>query len=133
MRRFGTAVLLAGAVLLASAGLANASSHGAMPPNLGFIDMMVWEIQHYTIHMQMTFEGIRTWFVSRELGWMLIDNQSLCAEQGRLTAHLFDTGMHALMSFFSTAIVLLWIGIEVAARILRFIASFMRRPAQAPA
>ena len=133
MRRFGTAVLLAGAVLLASVGVASASSHGAMPAGLSFTDMVVWEVQHYAIHMQLTAQAIQTWFVSPQLGWDLLDGQSLCSSQGRLTELLFDTGTHALESFFSTIIVLAWIGIEIAARILAFLANLARRPTQAHA
>lgn len=121
MKRLSTAVLIASAVLLTTVSAAFASDHGSMPSDLSLWDQAVWEVQHYAIHMQMTFDGIRTWFASREVGWMLLDNQALCAEQGRLTAHLFDTGMHALISFFSTLIVLAWIGIEVAARVLAFL------------
>lgn len=133
MRRFGTAALLAGAVLLASAGIAQASSHGAMPSNLGFVDAVLWEFQHFGMHMSMTFQAIQVWVVSPEAGWSLLDGQALCADQGQLTGHLFDTGMHALLSFATVALLGTWIGIEVAARIMAFVAGLMRRPVPAVA
>lgn len=121
MRRFVTAVCVAGAMLLVSVPAAFASSHGAMPAGLSLWDQASWEVQHYLIHMQMTFEAIRAWFVSPELGWALLNDQTLCATQGHLTEHLFDTGMHALVSFFSTLVVLAWVGVEAASHVLNFI------------
>jgi hypothetical protein len=118
MKKLAMATLAALAVTAATVSAAFASSHGAMPYGLSLWDQMVWEVQHYTLHMQLTFEAIRTWFVSPQLGWDLLNSQTLCAEQGRMTEHLFDTGKHALETFFSTVIVLAWMGVGVAARVL---------------
>jgi hypothetical protein len=85
---------------------------------LSLWDQMVWEVEHYALHMQLTFEAILAWFLSPHLGWDLLNSQTLCAEQGRMTGHLFDTGMHALETFFSTVIILAWVGLEVATRAL---------------
>jgi hypothetical protein len=117
MKKLATATLVALAVIAATVP-AFASSHGAMPAHLSLWDQMVWEVVHYAIHMQLTFEAIRVWFVSPQLGWALLDSQTLCAEQGRMTEHFFDTGMHAIETFLSTLGVLVWMGAVVAARAL---------------
>jgi hypothetical protein len=80
------------------------------PASLSVWDQMVWEVEHYALHMQLTFEAILTWFVSPQLGWHLLNSQTLCADQGRMTEHLFDTGMHALETFFLTIVVMAWVG-----------------------
>jgi hypothetical protein len=118
MRKLATATLVALAVAGATVSAAFASSHGAMPAGLSLWDQMVWEVEHYVFHMYLTFEAILAWFVSPQLGWDLLNSQTLCAEQGRMTEHLFDTGMHALETFSSTVIIMAWIGVEVVARAL---------------
>jgi hypothetical protein len=118
MRNLATAALAALVITGVTVSAAFASSHGAMPSGLSLWDQMVWEVEHYVLHMQLTFEAIRTWLVFPQLGWDLLNSQTLCAEQGRMTEHLFDTGMHALETFFSTVIIVTWVGVEVAARTL---------------
>jgi hypothetical protein len=121
MKKLATATLVALAVASATVSAAFASSHGAMPAGLSLWDQMVWEVEHYALHMQLTFEAILAWFVSPQLGWDLLNSQTLCADQGRMTEHLFDTGMHALETFFSTVIIMAWVGVEVAARALNVV------------
>jgi hypothetical protein len=118
MKKLATATLVALAVAGTTVTAAFASSHGAMPAGLSLWDQMVWEVEHYALHMQLTFEAILAWFVSPQLGWDLLNSQTLCADQGRVTEHLFDTGMHALETFFSTVIIMVWVGVEVATRAL---------------
>jgi hypothetical protein len=113
MKKLATATLVALAVAGTTVTAAFASSHGAMPAGLSLWDQMVWEVEHYALHMQLTLEAILAWFVSPQLGWDLLDSQALCAEQGRMTEHLFDTGMHALETFFSTVVIMAWIGVQV--------------------
>jgi len=121
MKKLATATLVALAVAGVTVSAAFASSHGAMPAGLSLWDQMVWEVEHYALHMQLTLEAILAWFVSPQLGWDLLNSQTLCADQGRMTEHLFDTGMHALETFFSTAIIIAWAGIDVAARALNIV------------
>jgi hypothetical protein len=132
MRRFGTAVLLTGAVLLATAGVANASSHGGMPADLSLWQIIKWQLDDFIVHMGLTLEAIKLMFVSPPLGWAMLDG-ALCGDKTHWAHALFDTADHALESFFSTVVILAWIGIEVAARIMAFIAGLMRGPTRAPA
>jgi hypothetical protein len=67
MKKLATATLVA-LVVIGTAVPAFASSHGAMPAGLSLWDQMVWEVEHYAIHMQLTFEAIRVWFISPQLG-----------------------------------------------------------------
>jgi hypothetical protein len=121
MKKLATATLVALAVAGATVSSAFASSHGAMPAGLSLWDQMVWEVEHYALHMQLTFEAILASFVSPQLGWDLLNSQTLCADQGRMTEHIFDTGMHALEAFFSTVIIMAWVGVKVAARALNVV------------
>lgn len=120
MRRFGTAVLLAGAVLLASVGIASASSHGAMPTDLSLWQIIMWQIDDFAAHMILTFEAIKLMLVSPSLGWAMLDG-AMCGDKTHWAHALFDTADHALESFFSTVVVLAWIGVEVASRVLNFL------------
>jgi hypothetical protein len=121
MKKLATATLVALAVGGATVSAAFASSHGAMPAGLSLWDQMIWEVEHYALHMQLTFEAILAWFVSPQLGWDLLNSQTLCADQGGMTEHLFDTGMHALETFFSTVIIMAWVGVTVAAKALNVV------------
>lgn len=133
MKKLATAMLVALTVTGATVSAAFASSHGEMLAGLSLSDQIVWEVEHYALHMQLTFQAILTWFVSPQLGWDLLNSQTLCAEQGRMTQHLFDTGMHALETFFSTVIIVAWVGVEVAARALNVLFKSIDNHVRAPA
>ena len=128
MRRFATSAFIASALLLVTAGVASASSHGAMPAGLSFLQVMQWELEHFGLHLQMIYQAIQTMFVSPSLGWDMLSDQSLCADQGNLTSHLFDTALHALMTFLDSTLVAVWVLVEVAARVWRSLVVFMRSP-----
>jgi len=132
MKRLMTAALVAGAVLLATASAAFASSHGAAPAGLNLWDTVKWQFDDFAAHMSLTFEGIKLMFVSPSLGWSMLDN-AICGDESHWAHLLFDSADHALESFFSTVLILAWIGVEVAARIMAFIIGLSKRPTQAPA
>ena len=122
MIRSGVSVILAGAVLLAMASLAEASSHGGMPASLSFLQIVQWELVHFAIHLQLTLEAIcMIWLVSPSYGWDLLVDQSRCAELGNLTSHLFDTVIHALMTSFDSILVAAWVAVEAVCFIWRHI------------
>ena len=56
MRRFGVTTLLASAVLLATAGVASASSHGGMPADLSLWQIIKWQLDDFAAHISLTFE-----------------------------------------------------------------------------
>jgi hypothetical protein len=133
MMKLATATIAALVVTAMTASAAFASSHGAMPSGLSLWDQMAWEVEHYALHMQLTLEAIRTWFVSPQFGWDMLDSQTLCAEQGRITGHLFDTGTHALETFFSTLVILTWTGVAVAAKAMNVLSNATGRRRRATA
>jgi len=102
MRRLRAAVLLAGAVLLATTGVASATSHGDIPAGLSFANTAVWEIQHFAIHMSLALQAMQTWFVSPGLGWALLGEQALCASITPFTGLLFGSAWGALATFLLT-------------------------------
>ncbi len=104
MRRFVNAAFVVGAMLLTTATAALASSHRAMPAGMSFGDQIAWEIQHYLIHMQLTFEAIRIWLVSPELGWALLGDQTICATLSPLVGVLFSSALGALVTFVATIV-----------------------------
>jgi hypothetical protein len=132
MRRSGTTVLLTAIILLATASLANASSHGGMPSDLSLWQTIRWQFDDFAAHMSMTFEAIRLMLVSPSLGWSMLDG-AICGDKTHWAHALFDTADHALENFFSIVMILAWVGIEVAARIVAFIAALMPRHTQARA
>jgi len=103
-----------------------------MPSDLSLWQTIKWQVDDFATHMSLTFEAIKLMFVSPSLGWDMLDG-ALCGDKTHWAHALFDTASHALESFFSTVVILAWIGIEVASRIMAFIAGLVRRPAQAPA
>jgi len=127
IKRFGLAALIAGALMLATTVAASASSHGAMPAGLNFVQKANWEIEHYVIHMTLTYQAIQAGISSPKLGWFLLNAQTLCARQGDLTSHLFDTAEHALGTFIDSLLLALLIGVESFMWIGRFTITAMRR------
>jgi len=120
MRRVVIA-LAASAILFATAGVASASSHGAMPPNLDFFQTVQWELQHFAMHMQYTWHAIQTWFVSHELGWAFLNDQALCAPLTPLMGVLFGSAAASLLTFALTivfgAAMLLWLTQRLARKL----------------
>ncbi len=89
-------VIMLGVAVLASAGSAFASSHGAMPQDLTFFGMVLWEIEHFEIHMGLTSDALQMMLVSPELGLTLLSDQALCAPVTPVTAVLFGNAPTAI-------------------------------------
>jgi hypothetical protein len=132
MRRFAVTTLIAGAVLFATAGIASASSHGGMPADLSLWQTIKWQFDDFAAHISLTFEAIKLMLVSPSLGWAMLDG-ALCGDKTHWAHALFDTADHALESFFSTVIILAWIGVEIASRVFDFPFRKMQHRARAAA
>ncbi len=91
--------ILTAVFLLAGVGIASASSHGAMPYGASFADLVVWELQHFALHLTLTLQAIQVMFVSPALGWAMLGDQAMCAGLGFVTAFLFKSAPLALLTF----------------------------------
>ncbi len=89
--------LLASVTVLWS-GLAFASSHSA-PVDPTFLGRMLWEVQHFTIHMSLTASAIFTTATSPAFGWAMLGSQTLCASMSPIVGFLFGSAWSALLTF----------------------------------
>lgn len=123
MKRLGITTLIAGVVLIATAGIASASSHGGAPVGTSLVGMMLFEIEHFVIHTQLTFQALLLCLVSPSLGWAMLGDQTLCASVTPLVGLLFGSAWGALATFALTVIVatlfLAWLARKAYTALLR--------------
>lgn len=109
-------IVLAACMLLLVTGSAFASSHGAMPAGISLVEMVLWEIQHFALHMLLTFQALELMFVSPSLGLAMLGEQTLCASASPLVGALFGTAPAALVTFAITimalAALLAWVAFK---------------------
>ncbi|MBP7805126.1 MAG: hypothetical protein KA052_02835 [Candidatus Pacebacteria bacterium] len=125
-QRPGLFALLAGVLLLSQASIAYASSHGAAPAELSFIGMVLWEIEHFMIHMNLTWQALLMVPSSPQFGWALLGDQTLCASMSPLVGVLFGSAWSALATFALTILAMLSIMIWAVLRIRHMLV--MHRP-----
>jgi hypothetical protein len=101
MKRIGI-VAIALAVACGWAGVANASSHGLMPANLFFWEMVNWQLVHFRLHIDFVYAALTMTVTSPQTAWMLLSNQTLCAGTSPWTAFLFGSPGMSLVTFFVT-------------------------------
>ena len=76
-----------------------ASSHGSISPDASFLDRVIFEIEHFVIHLQLTSHAVAVMLTSPSTGWVLLGNQTVCAGATPLVASLFSTAFTALLSY----------------------------------
>lgn len=133
LKKFSTALLLVGAVLFVSTGVASASSHGAMPAGLSVIEMLNWEFQHFMLHMSLTYQALQLMSASPSLGWAMLSDQTLCAAISPLVSVLFGSAGAAAVTFvtvlFTLAASFLWLVMRARSFMARKSMNFALRSA----
>jgi len=125
MKRAWLTALLAGVALLMS-GMAFASSHSA-PAEMTFLGMVLWEVEHFMIHMNLTASAIFAGFTSPAFAWAMLGSQTLCATLSPIVGILFATAWSALLTFALVILAITAFVIWIAYMLRR---SMMRRSQQ---
>lgn len=82
-----------------------ASSHRA-PADLSFIGATLWEIEHFVIHMGLTFEALVVMFSSPQFGWALLGEQIICATVSPIVGMLFGSALGSVLTFLVTIVLI---------------------------
>lgn len=123
MKRIGIVLLTAGMTLAALATSASASSHGA-PVFRSLFGRVLFEFEHFLIHIQLTTDALLLMFAAPSLGWTMLTAQTLCANVTPFVGLLFGTAGGAVVSFAVTVL----LGIMFFTWVVRGIWSFCRSP-----
>jgi len=105
MKRFG--LFVAGVVMFLQIGLVSAGGHNA-PAELSFIGMVLWEVEHFMIHMGLTWQALATMPTSMQFGLALLEDQATCASMSPVVGMLFSSAWSALLVFLATVSGFLW-------------------------
>lgn len=104
MKRLGILMLLVGVMFLSSVGVASATSHGGAPASMSLVAMLMFEIEHFIIHMGLTMQALLLCILSPSYGWTMLGDQTLCASVTPLVGLLFGSAAGALATFVLTIV-----------------------------
>lgn len=102
MRHLRLAAVVA-ATLFVGMEAAQATSHVRDPiADAGLIGAVLYEFEHFVMHLKFTLHALMLCFVSPELGVAMLADQTLCATVTPLTGFLFGGALMSVVTFLVT-------------------------------
>ena len=100
--RYILRIMLATLTLLGVSGPAFASFHNGAPAGTSILGHIMFEVQHFIMHMQMVGDAIIMAFVSPQTALMMLETSTICSSLSPMVSVLFATPVMSLLTFLAT-------------------------------